>query len=83
MYFLLSLLHYFPLQFSTTLNVQEHPLLCLHVCMCLYPGKQSILWVLVGLQLDSQEGRARVCIRREGNQFSQDLTKTLQQRKQS
>lgn len=39
--------------------------------------------VLVGLVLDCQEGRARVCARREGNRFSGEPKITLQQWKQS
>lgn len=41
---------------------------------------KGVLW---GLQLDLQEGRTRVCMRREGNQFSLGLTRTPQQKKQA
>lgn len=73
------LLHCVAFQLSTALTVREQPLLCLSACMCFYPGKQRIHWVPAGLELDSQEGRARVCTRREGNQFPEGLTVALQQ----
>lgn len=46
------------------------------MCVFVLREVQRIHRVLLGLQLDLQEGRTRVCMRREGNQFSLDLTIT-------
>lgn len=54
----------------------ERALLCLKEA-------ERINGVLLGLRLDWQEGRTRVCMRREGSPFSLGPTITPQQKKQA